>query len=69
MRTIEDFTETALGTLVPTEGAVSVCPLCDRPGILEPLPDGRCEFVHVESEEMFGDGMLVTPIESCAASA
>lgn len=68
MRTIEDFTGTSPGTLVPTEGAVSVCPLCDRPGILEPLADGRYEFVHVESEEILGDGMLVLPIDSCALS-
>ncbi|HET7453432.1 MAG TPA: hypothetical protein VFL12_11860, partial [Thermoanaerobaculia bacterium] len=63
------FTETAIGTTIPTEGAVSICPVCDRPGILETLPDGRYEFVHVESEELLGDGILVTPVDACAIPA
>ena len=69
MRTIEDFTEAAIGTLIPTEGAVSVCPICDRPGVPELLADGRSEFVHIEAEEVFGDGMLVTPVDSCSIPA
>ncbi len=69
MRILEDFTETAIGTTIPTEGAVSICPICDRAGILEPLADGRFEFVHVESEEILGDGMLVTPVDACPIPA
>lgn len=65
MRTFEDFTEVAVGSRTPMEGLVSVCPRCGRSGILEPLADGGRDFVHVESEEVMGDGMLVEPIDWC----
>jgi len=47
------------------EGLISLCPRCGRSGILEPLADGVREFVHVETEEVMGDGMLVEPIDWC----
>jgi hypothetical protein len=65
MRTFDDFTSGAVGSRVPMEGLISVCPRCGRSGILEPLADGVGEFVHVEIEEVMGDGMLVEPIDWC----
>jgi hypothetical protein len=51
------------------EGTVSACPCCGRSGVREALPDGAAEFVHVETEEVFGDGMLVLPVDCCRLSA
>ena len=66
MKFFEDFTETAIGTPIPMEGAVTICPRCGRTGVREALADGEAEFVHVESEEMFGDGLLVQPVDVCS---
>ena len=65
MRTFDDFTSGAVGSRVPMEGLISVCPRCGRSGIIEPLADGAREFVHVQIEEVMGDGMLVEPIDWC----
>lgn len=69
MRTYEDFTGFAVGAASPMEGPVSICPCCGRSGVRESLPDGAAEFVHVETEEVFGDGMLVLPVDCCRLSA
>jgi hypothetical protein len=66
MKFFEDFTETAVGTRIPMEGPVTICPRCGRTGVLEALADGGAEFVHVESEEIFGDGLLVQPVDACS---
>jgi len=64
MKTIEDFTGIAIGAATP-EGPVSICPSCGRAGVREDLPDGVCEFVHVETEEVMGDGMRIEPVDWC----
>jgi|PersoiStandDraft_1058852.scaffolds.fasta_scaffold24753_2 hypothetical protein len=64
--TLEDFTGLAVGVLVPTEGDVERCPVCGRNGVRESLAGGGCEWVHVESSEMLGDGLLVKPLECCS---
>jgi len=69
MRTFEDFTGIAIGTRTAMEGPVAACPCCGRPGVREALPGGAGEFVHVETEELFGDGMLVLPVERCRLDA
>jgi len=69
MRTYDDFTGVALGTRIPMEGDISVCPRCGRLGIVEALADDRTEFVHAETEEVMGDGMLIEPVDSCAFPA
>ena len=65
MKTIENFTTITVGSAVPFEGVVSLCPRCGRTGVLEYLADDVPEFVHVETEEVLGDGMLVQPVDSC----
>jgi len=69
MRTFEDFTGIAIGTSTPMEGPVAACPCCGRAGVREALPGGAGEFVHVETEELFGDGMLVLPVDRCRLGA
>ena len=65
MRIFEDFTGIAIGASRAMAGQVSVCPCCGRSGVRGSLPDGAAEFVHAETEELFGDGMLVLPVDSC----
>jgi len=69
MRTFENFTTASVGTRGPLEGTIALCPACGRAGILEHLADGAAEFVHVETEEVLGDGMLVEPIDCCPLPA
>jgi hypothetical protein len=69
MRTVENYTNASIGAEAPFEGIISPCPRCGRAGLLEYLADGAAEFVHVETEEVMGDGMLVEPIDSCSLPA
>ena len=69
MKTFENFTTVSVGSPVPFEGIVSLCPRCGRAGVLEYLANGAAEFVHVETEEVMGDGMLIEPIDSCSLPA
>ncbi|MGH9444020.1 MAG: hypothetical protein ACRD16_17285 [Thermoanaerobaculia bacterium] len=69
MKTVEDFTEARVGSQIPFGGIIALCPKCGRAGLLEYLADVAAEFVHVETEEVMGDGMLVEPIDSCAIPA
>ena len=66
MKTTENFTNASIGSWNPLEGTIALCPRCGRAGILERLADGAAEFVHVETEEVLGDGMLIEPIDRCA---
>lgn len=69
MRTVENFTNGSVGSESPFQGTIALCPRCGRAGILEYLADGAAEFVHVETEEVMGDGMLIEPIDSCPLPA
>jgi hypothetical protein len=69
MRTVENFTTASVGSEGPFEGTIALCPSCGRAGILKHLADAKAEFVHVETEEVMGDGMLVEPIDSCPLPA
>jgi hypothetical protein len=64
MITIHDFTHLPEGTCVPMEGTVVRCPSCGRTGIRgSDFRAARC--VHVETSDVFCDGMLVEPTDSC----
>jgi hypothetical protein len=65
MITLEDFTTMACGSEVAGLGALVECPRCGRPGLAEQLADGAPCVVHVEREEVLGDGMRLEPEEWC----
>ena len=65
MRTVENFTQASIGTEERSQGTIEECPRCGRAGVMEFLAEGALEFVHVETEEVMGDGMLVKPIDCC----
>ncbi len=69
MRTVENFTRSSIGSEEHGQGTVARCPQCGRAGVIEFLADGALEFVHVETEEVMGDGMLVKPIDCCSVLA
>jgi hypothetical protein len=69
MKTTENFTNASLGSNVSFEGTIALCPACGRAGILERLADAAAQFVHVETEEVMGDGMLIEPIDCCAVTS
>ena len=64
MISVEDFTSLPEGFSVALEGRVGVCPRCGRNGVEEHRQDGTY-FVHVQTSEIFGDGMLTEPRDCC----
>jgi hypothetical protein len=60
MISLEDFTALVDGGEVPLEGRVEICPRCSRSGIQR-----RTTFVHVQTTEIMGDGMLTVPRDCC----
>jgi hypothetical protein len=60
MISLEDFTALVEGGEVPLEGLVEICPSCSRSGIRR-----RAIFVHVQTTEILGDGMLTVPRDCC----
>jgi hypothetical protein len=69
MRTVKNFTQGAIGSNAPGRGRIGVCPHCGRAGVVDSLPEGASEFVHIEMREVMGDGMLVQPIDRCPLRA
>lgn len=69
MRTVENYTNESVGFQLPFDATVGRCPACGRTGVIEYLASGAAAFVHVESEEVMGDGMLVEPIDFCPLPA
>jgi hypothetical protein len=69
MRTVENYTNASVGSTLPYDVTIAVCPSCGRTGVLEYLANGAAAFVHAESEEVMGDGMLVEPIDYCPLPA
>jgi len=65
MLTTQDFTELPEGLVIPLEGAVERCPRCGRNGIEEGQSAGASFFVHVQTCEVMGDGMLTQPSDCC----
>jgi hypothetical protein len=65
MKSFENFSDIEIGKLTPMDGPVERCPRCGRAGVLEPLADGHVDFIHTETEEVMGDGMLVEPVDWC----
>ena len=63
---VEDFTSLECGSEVPLEGRVEICPCCGRHGIEERPACAAPFFLHVQSTRVFGDGMIVEPLDSCA---
>ena len=68
MLVIEDFTKLPEGVRVPTDGVVSGCPRCGRNGVRRPRPDGSVRYVHVQTSELFGDGLRTEAADSCTFS-
>jgi hypothetical protein len=60
MISLEDFSALVEGGEVPLEGRVEICPRCSRSGIRR-----RTTFVHVQTTEIMGDGMLTVPRDCC----
>jgi hypothetical protein len=65
MLTTQDFTKLPEGLVVPLEGSVERCPRCGRNGIEEGQSAGAPFFVHVQTCEVLGDGMLTQPQDCC----
>ena len=65
MLTRQDFTSLPEGLVVPMEGPVEPCPRCGRNGIEEGRGAGAPFFVHVQTCEVLGDGMITFPQDSC----
>jgi hypothetical protein len=63
---VEHFTELKPGAIA-LEGRIDVCPRCDRPGI-ERSGLGSASFIHMQSTEILGDGVVTVPLESCTFS-
>lgn len=61
----QDFTVLPEGLAVPLEGSVERCPRCGRNGIEEGQSAGAPFFVHVQTSEVLGDGMLTQPQDCC----
>lgn len=66
MLNVEDFTVLRRGFEVALEGRIEICPLCGRNGIEERPECGVPYFLHVQSSDVFGDGMRVEALDSCA---
>ena len=65
MVVIEDFTKLPVGARVPTDGPVSECPRCGRNGVRRTRLDGSTRWVHVQTTELFGDGLRSEPADCC----
>ena len=65
MIVLEDFTKLAVGVRVPTDGRVAVCPRCGRNGARRRRLDGAIRYVHVQTSQVFGDGLRAEPVDSC----
>ena len=65
MVVIEDFTKLPVGARVPTDGPVSECPRCGRNGVQRTRLDGSTRWVHVQTTELFGDGLRSEPADCC----
>jgi hypothetical protein len=68
MLVIEDFTKLPEGVRVPTDGVVTGCPRCGRNGVRRPRPDGSVRYVHVQTSELFGDGLRTEAADACTLS-
>jgi hypothetical protein len=66
MLTTEDFTAMPEGLFVPLAGPIRRCPRCERNGV-ETVGSGlgTSTFVHVQTCDVMGDGMLVEPQDCC----
>ena len=65
MLVVQDFTRLPEGTTIALEGSVGRCPTCGRNGIPRKRVDGSTSFLHVQTTEMFGDGMRTDPKDRC----
>lgn len=67
MVVLEDFTGISAGQDIALEGHVERCPRCGRPGIERHIAGGSLVYVHAQTSEILGDGMLVEAQDCCAA--
>lgn len=65
MLVVEDFTKLQVGARVPMDGAVVHCPRCGRTGVRRTRLDGDVRYVHVQTSEVFGDGLRSEAADSC----
>jgi hypothetical protein len=62
---VEDFTRYSEGMTLALEGAVRRCPRCGRNGVERQRHDGTSRVLHVQTSEIFGDGMRTEPQDIC----
>lgn len=65
MLVIEDFTKLCEGVRIPSEGRVTRCPDCGRNGVRRTRSDGTVRFVHIQTSQVFGDGMRTETADGC----
>jgi hypothetical protein len=65
MFNVENFTTLQKGALA-SEGSVMTCPRCARTGIERHDEDGRPFFLHAQSTEVLGDGIVTQALDFCA---
>lgn len=66
MIVLEDFTQVRVGRDIPAEGHVRRCPRCGRAGIEQRSGGESSIFVHAQTSEVLGDGMLIEPRDYCS---
>jgi len=66
MVVLEDFTKARVGRDFAVDGPVQRCPRCGRPGVEQTSRDAMLIFVHSQTSEILGDGMLTEPQDCCA---
>jgi len=67
MISVENFTTLPQGA-VAFEGSIATCPRCARTGIERPTEAGGRTFLHVQSTEIVGDGMVTESVDACSLS-
>jgi hypothetical protein len=65
MIVVEDFTKLEVGVPVPPDGRVARCGRCGRNGVRRRRLDGSIRYVHVQTSEMFGDGLRTEASDCC----
>jgi hypothetical protein len=65
MFVVEDFTQRTVGVQIPTDGPITCCPRCGRNGARRKRFDGTVRYVHVQTSQIFGDGLRTEPADWC----
>ena len=60
----ESFVGLPPGTVVPMQGTVVCCSICDRSGVVQAVENGLV-VVHVQDTEVLGDGSRIDFQDAC----